>query len=829
MMTPYSLQDENFAEGELPVENPEKSRMNEADIPQPLGILPLKNMVLFPGGVSPITVGRDKSIQLVKDAYNTEHKLVGVLAQKHTEIEDPGFDDLHQIGTLARILRLIRMPDGSITILIQGREKFEVTEFVTADPYFMAQTRRVEDVYPAREKVRALMHSLKEKANDVIDLSPNLPSEAKIAVENIDSLGYLVNFIASNLNIDVAEKQEILERQALASKAELVLGHMNRELQVLELSEEIQTKVKRDLDDQQREYILRQQIKAIQDELGDDADGDIEGLRSRAAAKSWPAEVAAVFEKELGRLSRLTPAMPDFAVTANYLDWLLELPWLEYAEERYDLHMAQEVLDEDHYGLEKVKERILEQLAVLKLKANKKAPILCFYGPPGVGKTSLGKSIARAMEREFIRISLGGLHDEAEIRGHRRTYIGAMPGRIIQGLKRVKTSNPVFVLDEIDKVGSDFRGDPASALLEVLDPEQNSTFRDNYLEVEYDLSQVMFIATANSLSSIHPALLDRMEVIEINSYSQEEKVEIAKRHLVPHSREEHGLKARQLNLTPKAIAAIVSNYTREAGVRQLNQKINAICRAVAREVVMNNKEQVRITDKNLQKFLGIERYENERYMMVDSPGVAVGLAWTPVGGDILFIEATLTRGNGKLSSTGQLGNVMKESATLAFTYLRANAERLGIPHEAFKYWDVHVHVPAGAIPKDGPSAGITLMTAITSLFTQRNVRANLAMTGEITLRGKVLPVGGIKEKLLAAVRAGIHTVILCKENEKDVSEIKQDYLQGLTIIYVTRMEEVLRHALEPRAVAKPLNLLPADAPAQPQVAAAPAEAVWEES
>lgn len=772
-----------------------------------LPILALKNTVLFPGVVMPITVGRDKSIQLVKDANQTKDKMIGVLTQQNDSIENPGPDDLFSHGTVARILKMIRMPDGSITIVIQGRGRMEVKEYLQLEPYFTASVTGVSEVYPDESHATALHNALYEKAAQIVQLAPHIPSEAQIALDNIEDLGQLINFIAGNLNISIKEKQEILETQNLKEKGELVLKHLNNELQVLELSEEIETKVRKDMDDQQREYILRQQIKAIQDELGEGGfENDIEEYRARAAEKNWPDEVAEAFKKEMARLSRLSPAMPDYAVVTNYIERLLELPWLNYSEDDFELEEVERVLNEDHYGLGKVKDRILEHLAVLKIQTNKKAPILCFYGPPGVGKTSLGKSIGRALGKDFIRVSLGGVHDEAEIRGHRRTYIGAMPGRILHGLKRSETSNPLFMLDEIDKVGASHRGDPASALLEVLDPEQNNTFRDNFLELPYDLSRVMFIATANSLGTIHPALRDRMEIIEINSYSVEEKLEIAKRHLIPDARKEHGLKASQISINKTAIKSLIEHYTREAGVRQLRQKIDALCRKAARAIVTHKAEGIKVTTKNLSELLGPERFELEKLTSIDSPGVAVGLAWTPVGGDILFIESILTPGTGKLHLTGQLGDVMKESATLAYTYLRAHAEELNIPNEAFKQWDVHVHIPAGAVPKDGPSAGITMLTSLASLFTQRMVIPRLGMTGEITLRGKVLPVGGIKEKVLAAVRAGIKTLIMCKDNEKDMAEIKEDYLDGITVHYVSHMSEVLDLALEKKKIKKAKEL-----------------------
>ncbi len=809
-MTFFQFGSEGFMDTDFPlISDPEGDEQFEDVIPDQIGILPLKNTVLFPGVVIPITVGRDKSIHLVKDAFNSPERRIGVVAQRNISIENPAPGDLYEEGTIAKILKMIKMPDGSVTIVIQGRNRFQVRSYVREDPYFWAEIGGTEEIIPGIDEGRALMYNLKEEASKIIDLSPNIPSEAKIALENIESLSFLTHFIASNLSLDVEEKQALLVMDSLTEKGELVLQYLHSELKVLELSEEIQIKVKTDLDQQQREYILRQQIRAIQDELGEDTyESEIEELRARSEEKVWPEEVQKAFNKELTRLGRLTPAMPDYSIVMNYVEWLLDLPWENYSEDSFDFQNVQKVLDEDHYGLEKVKERILEYLAVLRLKADKKAPILCFYGPPGVGKTSLGKSIARAMDKEFLRISLGGARDEAEIRGHRRTYIGALPGRIVQGLKKTSTSNPVFMLDEIDKVGNDFRGDPSSALLEVLDPEQNNTFRDNFLEVEYDLSRVMFIATANTLSTIHPALRDRMEIIEINGYSQEEKTEIAKRHLMPKARKDHGLKASNLKLSPKAMQRIIQNYTRESGVRGLSQKLAAICRGAAKEIVMNDQTSVSVSDKNLEQFLGVPRYENEQYKKLDVPGVAVGLAWTSVGGQILFIESILTPGNGSLSMTGQLGNVMKESATLAFTWLKSNCERFGIPYEVFKKWNVHLHIPAGAIPKDGPSAGITMLTSLASLFSQRLVKPSLAMTGEITLRGKVLPVGGIKEKVLAAGRAGIKTLIMCKANEKDVGEIKESYLTGLDIHFVETMDEVLELALEEKMIKKPKQLLP---------------------
>lgn len=804
---PYILNDGQFLESEFPVlTDAEEKKMEMEGVPDEIGILPLKNTVLFPGVVIPITVGRDKSIQLVKDAYATEEKLIGVVAQKNIRIENPEPKDMFKVGTLAQILKLIRMPDGSITIVIQGRNRFKVKEFTQTEPYFKGLISKLTDKQPDEREGAALMRSLKEEAYQIIELSPAIPTEAKGALQNISSLSFLIHFIASNLNMEVKEKQEILENDALAAKGEIVLEALHNELAVLELSEEIQTKVRVDLDQQQREFFLRQQMKAIQDELGEEEGSEIEEFKRRAGEKNWPEAVQKVFDKEVAKLNRLSPNMPDYAVVVNYLEWLLDLPWGAYTEDEFDFENVQKVLDDDHYGLEKVKERILEYLAVLKLKSDKKSPILCFYGPPGVGKTSLGKSIAEALGREFARISLGGVRDEAEIRGHRRTYIGALPGRIIQGLKKVSTSNPVFMLDEIDKVGNDFRGDPSSALLEVLDPEQNDTFADHFLEVEYDLSRVMFICTANNLGTIHPALRDRMEIIEINGYSLEEKIEIAKRHLIPDLRKEHGLKASNLKVTDEALRKIIEGYTRESGVRKLSQQVAALCRSVASKIVLEDRKSVTANGKNLEDLLGVARFENDKYQKIDVPGVAIGLAWTSVGGDILFIETTLYRGSGKLTMTGQLGDVMKESATLAYKYLRANSYKFDIPYEVFNYWDIHLHFPAGAVPKDGPSAGIAILTAMASAFTQRRATSHLAMTGEITLRGKVLPVGGIKEKVLAAIRAGIKTVVLCKDNAKDIKEIKQEYLEGLDIVYVEKMDEVLRHTLSPKRVKDALDL-----------------------
>ncbi|MBX3101585.1 MAG: endopeptidase La [Bacteroidetes bacterium] len=781
--------------------------LNAEDIPQELPILPLRNTVLFPGVVIPITVARDKSIQLVRAANKLEAKQIGVITQRNSETEDPTPDDLYDTGTLANILRLIRMPDGSVTIIIQGRTRFQVDEYTQTDPYFRARIHRYDEVFPPEKVSRALIISLKREATRAIELSPNVPSEAVGTIQNINSLAFLVHFTASHLNLPIPDKQKILAIPRLEEKAQYVLENLTNEVQVLELTEEIQSKVRGDMDKQQRDYILRQQLKAIQDELGEySAEQELDSFRQRADAKKWPKHAREAFDKEMARLNRSQPGSPDYSVAINYIDWLLDLPWNETTKDTFSQKKAQKVLNAHHYGLEKVKDRILEHLAVLQLKPDRKAGILCLYGPPGVGKTSLGKSIAEALGRKFVRMSLGGVRDEAEIRGHRRTYIGALPGRILQGLKKAGSNNPVFILDEVDKMGHDFRGDPANALLEVLDPEQNNTFNDHYLELDYDLSQVLFIATANSLDTLHPALRDRMEIIEINGYTLPEKVQIAKQHLIPASRKDHGLTEEQFALDPRTTQFLAEGYTRESGVRQLNQKVNALARKVARKVVEASLEPGKLTPERVEILLGPPRFEHDQWQKVEVPGVSIGLAWTPVGGEILYIESALSRGTGKLSLSGQLGEVMKESAHLAYIYLRAHADTYKIHPDAFRYWDLHIHIPAGAVPKDGPSAGIALLTAIASALTQRPMQDKLAMTGEITLRGKVLPVGGIPEKLLAAARAGIQDVILCKENRKDVLEIKPDHLKGLTLHYVERMDEVLALALQTKPVRNALTL-----------------------
>lgn len=790
----------------LPTADEEKE-MSMSDIPATLSILTLRNTVLYPGVVLPITVGRDASLKLVKDAFSDD-RLIGVVAQRSSETENPSPTDLYEYGTVASILKLIKMPDGSRSIVIQGKRRFRISEFVQTEPYFVARVEPVvEDVVGDGVEVEARIRSIKELAIQIVNLSPSLPSEAAYAIQNIDSPTFLIHFIASNLQIEVCNKQSLLEAIPLIDRAELVMNHLNKELQVLQLSEEIRSRVKTDVDQQQREYLLRQQLKAIQDELGESegAAGDARELRDQADKKALPEPVREVVNKELEKLGRSNPASPDYAVTRNYIDWILDVPWLDYSKDQLDIPRAARILNEDHYGLETVKQRILEYLAVLKLKGDMKAPILCFHGPPGVGKTSLGKSIARALGREFIRMSLGGIRDEAEIRGHRRTYVGALPGRIIQGMKKAGTANPVFMLDEVDKLGADFRGDPSSALLEVLDPEQNFEFNDHYLEVDYDLSNVLFIATANYLEMIPAPLRDRMEMIEINGYTQEEKLAIARQYLVPRQIERNGLTKKQITLKNAALKLIIDGYTRESGVRQLERTIGSVARGVAKKVAMGESEGENIDAGDIESYLKARKYFSDTAERTQVPGVATGLAWTPVGGDILFIEASVSRGSGRMILTGQLGDVMKESAQAALSYVKSNSGDWGIPQEAFKYWDLHIHVPAGAVPKDGPSAGVAMLCTLISIFTQRRVRHNVAMTGEITLRGLVLPVGGIKEKVLAAKRAGIKFVILPERNRKDVEEIKVSSLRGLSVTYVKRMEDVIDLALQKRSLHDPVK------------------------
>jgi ATP-dependent Lon protease len=785
----------------------DEEEMNNEQTPDILSILPLRNTVLFPGVVIPITVGRDKSIKLIKDAYRGE-RIIGVVSQKDVGIEDPQFEQLNQVGTVALIIKMLQMPDGNTTVIIQGKQRFRLNEAVQTDPYIKASIQKFEEVRPKADKeFKALMASIKEMAMQIIQLSPNIPSEAGIAINNIESSSFLINFISSNMNAEVSAKQHMLEVANLHERAKMVLEHLTQELQMQELKNQIQSKVRVDLDKQQRDYFLNQQLKTIQEELGGNSpDLEIENLRGRALLKKWSKETTGHFNKELEKLSRMNPAAADYSIQINYLELLLDLPWNDFTKDNFDLKRAAKILEKDHYGLDKVKQRIIEYLAVLKLKHNMKAPILCLVGPPGVGKTSLGKSIAKALGRKYVRMALGGIRDEAEIRGHRKTYIGAMPGRIIQSIKKAGSSNPVFVLDEIDKVGNDFRGDPSSALLEVLDPEQNNAFYDHYVEVDYDLSSVMFVATANSLSSIQPALLDRMEIIEVNGYTIEEKIEIAKQHLLPKQREQHGIKLKDITLKNPVLEKVVEDYTRESGVRGLEKKIGSLVRGIATKIAMDVEYNSLVSKTDVETILGPPIYDKDLYEGNEVAGVVTGLAWTQVGGDILFIEASLSPGKGKLSLTGNLGDVMKESATIAMAYLRAHAQKFNIDHRIFDQWDVHVHVPAGATPKDGPSAGVTMLTALTSAFTQQKVKPHLAMTGEITLRGKVLPVGGIKEKILAAKRANIKEIILSKSNRKDILEIKEDYIRDMQFHYVNEMKEVIDLALVKEKVKDAIDL-----------------------
>ncbi len=785
----------------------DEDQMNSEKVPEELSILPLRNTVLFPGVVIPITVGRDKSINLIKDAYKGD-KIIGVVAQKNDSVEDPNVEDLNTIGTVAQIIKMLRMPDGNTTVIIQGKKRFELKEIKQTEPYLKAAITAFAETRPKQDdkEFDALVSSLKDLALQIVKHSPHIPSEAGFALKNIESPSFLINFISSNMNAPVQEKQKMLEVIDLKERATMVLSNLTKELQMLELKNQIQSKVKVDLDKQQRDYFLHQQMKTIQEELGENNfTQDIQEMKLRAAKKKWSKEVSLAFEKAIGKLERMNPNAAEYSIQTNYLEVLLDLPWDDNTTDNFDLKRAEKVLNNDHFGMEKVKERILEHLAVLKLKGNMKSPILCLYGPPGVGKTSLGKSIAESLGRKYIRMSLGGLRDEAEIRGHRKTYIGAMPGRVLQNIKKAGSSNPVFILDEIDKVGNDFHGDPSSALLEVLDPEQNNSFYDNYVELDYDLSNVMFIATANSLSSIQPALRDRMEIIEITGYTIEEKMEIAKRHLIPKQLDEQGLKKDQLHLTKEVVEHIIENYTRESGVRGMEKVIAKVVRNAAKSIAMGQKYSVNVTDKELTKILG-PAHAKDRYQGNDVAGVVTGLAWTSVGGDILFIETSITKGTGKLTLTGNLGEVMKESAIIALEYLKSHSAILGLKPEVFDKWNIHIHVPEGATPKDGPSAGITMLTAIASVFTQRKVRSKLAMTGEITLRGRVLAVGGIKEKILAAKRAGIKEIIMSIDNKKDIEDIKKDYIKDLKFHYVEAMIDVVKLALLKEKVASPIDL-----------------------
>jgi ATP-dependent Lon protease len=779
----------------IPLNEEEDANAEAEVIPSELPILPLRNTVLFPGVVIPITVGRDKSIKAVNDAYKAD-KLVGVVAQKDSNVEEPLVTDLENIGTVAKIIKLIKMPDGGTTVIIQGRKRFSINSITSEDPYFKAIITLLDEIkYKGDPDLDATIGSVKDLAAQIIGLSPNIPSEAGIILKNIENPSFLVHFVSSNLNSELKDKQKLLEISDLKQRAELLMNLMHTELQYAELKNKVTNKTRSELDKQQREYFLQQQMKAIKDELGGDNVAEVKEMQKKAEAKKWPAAAAEMFKKGAEKLERMHPSTPDYSVVYNHLDLMLDLPWDEYTADSYDLKKAKKVLDHDHYGMNKIKERILEYLAVLKLKGDMKSPILCFIGPPGIGKTSLGKSIAAAINRKYVRVSLGGLHDESEIRGHRKTYIGAMPGRILQSIRKANSGNPVMILDEIDKVGTDHRGDPSSALLEVLDPEQNNAFYDNYLELEYDLSKVLFIATANNISNIQPALRDRLEVIDLSGYAVEEKIEIAKRHLIPKEKEMHGLKENSFKISDAVLQKVIEDYTRESGVRELNRQLASIMRYQAKELVLRDKLKATITNNDVEKILGKPRYSNELYKTANMPGVAVGLAWTYVGGDILFIETQLSEGKGELQLTGNLGTVMKESASTALTWLKGNAKKAGLDAELFTKKNVHIHVPEGATPKDGPSAGITMMSALASAFSGRRIKPFLAMTGEITLRGQVLPVGGIKEKVLAAKRSGIKEIIMCYLNEKDVLDINPLYIKGMKFHYVKTMGQVLEIAL----------------------------------
>jgi len=775
----------------------DEAKISKEDTPDVMSILPLRNTVLFPGVIIPITIGRDRSVKLIKDAENG-NKSIGVVSQKEFDTELPELKDLNEVGTVAHILKMLKMPDGNVTAVIQGRKRFEIEEMVQNEPYYKAKVKDLKEVKPEKkdQEFSALVSSVKDLALRIIDESPNIPSEASIAIKNIKNTSFVINFVASNMNISLSEKQSLLEEVDLKKRAIIVLELLTKELQLLEMKNKIQSKVQTDLDKQQREYYLNQQMKAIQEELGGSgSQKEIDEMRSLGDKKKWSKEIENAFDKELRKLQRMNPSMSDYAVQRSYIELILELPWEECTIDSFDLKKAREILDRDHFGLEKVKERIIEHLAVLKLKGNMKSPILCLYGPPGVGKTSLGKSIAEALGRKYERVSLGGLRDESEIRGHRKTYIGAMPGRIIKSIQKAKSSNPVFVLDEIDKVTRDSHGDPSSALLEVLDPEQNEAFHDNYLELDYDLSKVMFVATANSLASVQPALRDRMEIIEINGYTIEEKIQIAKKHLLPKQLKSHGLKKEQFTLSDAMLEKIIDQYTRESGVRTLDKMLSKMIRNVAKSLVMEESFDYSPNSDVVEKVLGAPIFDRDRFIDNSFAGVVTGLAWTSVGGDILFIESSLSKGKGKLSVTGNLGKVMKESVTIAMEYLKAHAELYDLSSEVFEKWNVHVHVPEGATPKDGPSAGITMFTSLVSSFTQRKVKEKIAMTGELTLRGKILPVGGIKEKILAAKRSGINEIILSKQNRKDILDINEKYVKGMTFHYVNTLKEVTDIAL----------------------------------
>jgi ATP-dependent Lon protease len=780
----------------IPLNEDGTDNSEDQPIPSEMRLLPLRNTVLFPGVVLPITVGRDRSIKAVNDAYKSD-KLVGVISQKDSAVEEPTVSDLVEVGTVAKIVKLIKMPDGGTTIIIQGKKRFKVDEVTSEDPYFKANITLLEDDTLTNDNdFSAMVSSIKELATQIIHLSPNLPSEASIILKNIENPAFLIHFVSSNLNSSIAEKQRLLEINNIKTRAEVLMNLLQTELQYAELKNKVTNKTRAELDKQQKDYFLQQQMKAIKEELGGDNVAEVKEMQKKAEGKKWTAAAKEMFNKGIEKLERMHLSTPDYSIVYNHLDLMLDLPWEDYTKDQYDLKKAKKILDNDHYGMHKIKERILEYLAVLKLKGDMKSPILCFVGPPGIGKTSLGKSIAHAINRKYVRVSLGGLHDESEIRGHRKTYIGAMPGRILQSIRKIKSSNPVMILDEIDKVGNDFRGDPSSALLEVLDPEQNNNFYDNYLELEYDLSKVLFITTANNLQNIQPALRDRLEIIDLNGYAVEEKIEIARRHLLPKQKEAHGLKDVDFKISDAVLEKVISDFTRESGVRELDRQLASIMRNLAKTYAIKGKLKPTISQGDIERILGRSRYSNEMYRMANMAGVAVGLAWTYVGGDILFIETTTSdNGKGELKLTGNLGNVMKESATTAMTYLQANAKKYGIDPETFTKKNVHIHIPEGATPKDGPSAGITLMTALASSFTGRKVKPYLAMTGEITLRGQVLPVGGIKEKVLAAKRAGLKEIIMCAQNQKDVQEINPTFIKGLKINYVKTMQQVMDMAL----------------------------------
>jgi ATP-dependent Lon protease len=787
--------------------NEEEDSLKDEDIPSLIPILPLRNTVLFPGVVIPITVGRDKSIKLIRDA-NKGNKIIGVTTQHDGTIEDPQAGDLNAVGTVAQILKMLRMPDGNTTVIIHGKKRFRLKEMVNEDPYFQGSIELIPDIKsaPTDKEFDALISTIKDMAITIIQNSPQIPQEAGFAIRNIESPSFLVNFISSNMNLEVSEKQQLLEMAQVKDRATLLLQHLNKEHELMELKNQIQNKVRTDIDKQQKEYFLHQQMRMIQEELGNSEAQQVKELREKANLKKWDAKIKEMFDKEVGKLERMNPMVAEYSVQLNYLEFMVELPWNEYTEDHFDLKNAKRILDRDHSGLDKIKDRIIEHLAVLKLKGDMKAPILCLVGPPGVGKTSLGKSVAEALGRKYIRMSLGGLRDESEIRGHRRTYIGAMSGRVLSSIKKAGSSNPLFILDEIDKLGNDFHGDPSSALLEVLDPEQNNTFHDNYLDVDYDLSKVMFIATANNLSTIQPALRDRMEIIQLTGYSVEEKIDIVKNHLLDKQLKDHGLKPGDVQLSDATIESLIENYTRESGVRSLERSVAKVVRYVATQVAMGEKKiHQHIQPADLVKIMG-PAHPKDKYENNEVAGVVVGLAWTSVGGDILYIESSLSAGNGKLTLTGNLGGVMKESAIIALEYLKSHAKHYNINPEAFNRWNVHIHVPEGATPKDGPSAGITMLTALASLFTQRKVKNKLAMTGEITLRGQVLAVGGIKEKILAARRANIKEIILSEDNRRDIDDINPNYIKGLKFHYVQKMSEVLEIALTGQKVKDPLQV-----------------------